>query len=123
MDSSDSIPDTSDIDADVASEFVEFTDDIPIEIYRCLRYVRKYEDKYQKENSNLNHLATEVSQCSLPDLPAFKKQFAKSLLHSDEYMQQTNAEAQKLYANVHAAYERLNDKIRYLENERPTSSS
>ncbi|WBW74316.1 Mst2 histone acetytransferase acytyltransferase complex subunit [Schizosaccharomyces osmophilus] len=123
MDTSESIPDTSDIDADIASEFVEFTDDIPIEIYRSLRYIRKYENEYQKENLNLNHLATEVGQCSPSDVPATKKRFAKSLFHSDEYMQQTNAEAQKLYANVHAAYERLNDKIRYLENERPASSS
>ncbi|EPX73238.1 uncharacterized protein SOCG_00993 [Schizosaccharomyces octosporus yFS286] len=123
MDTSESIPETNEIDADIASEFVEFTDDVPIEIYRSLRYIRKYENEYQKENSNLNKLAMGIGQCSPSDVAATKKQFAKSLLHSDEYMQQTNAEAQKLYANVYAAYERLNDKIRYLENERPASSS
>ncbi|CAA19032.1 Mst2 histone acetytransferase acytyltransferase complex subunit [Schizosaccharomyces pombe] len=106
-------------DEDLAAEFVEFTDNIPIEIYRSLRYIRKYENFFAKENENLNTAARLVCDCPISEVPSAKQKLADSLFTSHEYLRQTSAEANKLYENVLASYKHLCEKIKYLEADNP----
>ncbi|EEB09597.2 hypothetical protein SJAG_04815 [Schizosaccharomyces japonicus yFS275] len=102
-------------------DFTEFTDNLPIEIYRSLQFIRKYGDKYRTSGFQLEALAQEATHGPPHSIAQVKARLAEEVVNSHSLAEETESEAKRLLEDIDDAYKRLCDKITILETQQKTA--